>query len=163
MKIKIILLSLLFCLTLFVGGCSKAVADEDVLPELKYGRHYLYGDESTGVFIELTETTVRIDGDNLRSFLEENYRLSFPEITDEETIKKQCDEHYAKYSVATDYNLAKIELIEIRDIKEPYGVFFNVDGGKVDENTASGECYIYDYKKGELSFGDHGYYFKLTE
>ncbi|MBQ8791631.1 MAG: hypothetical protein IJZ51_09995 [Ruminiclostridium sp.] len=163
MKIKIILLSLLSCLMLFITACSAAVADEEVLPELKYGKYHLYGDESTGVFIELTENTVRLGGDNLRSFLEEDYRLSVPEITDEETIKKQCDEEYARYSIATPYNLARIRLIEIGDIKEPYGIFFSVYGNKIDENTNSGECYIYDYKKGELSFGEQGYYFKLTE
>ena len=162
MKIKIILLSLLSCLMLFITACSTAVADEEVKPELKYGKYHLYGDESRGVFIELTENTVRLGGDNLRSFLEEYYKLCLPEITDEKTIKEKCDENFSKYSLATPYNLAKINH-EIEELKEPYGIFFDVDGGKIDENTRYGECYIYDYKKGELSFGGNGYYFKLTE
>lgn len=162
MKIKAILLSILSCLILFITACSSAVADEEVLPELKYGKYHLYGDESTGVFIELTENTVRLGGDNLRSFLEEHYKLCLPEITDEATIKENCDKKFSKYSLAIPYNLAKINH-EMGELKEPYGIFFNVDGGKVDETTRYGECYIYDYKKGELSFGEQGYYFKLTE
>ena len=163
MKIKIILLSLLSCLMLFITACCSAVADEEVKPELKYGKYHLYGDESTGVFIELTENTVRLGGDNLRSFLEEDYRLSVPEITDEAVIKRFCDSDYIKYSTAKPYNLAKIKLLEIHGMKEPYAIFYSTLGNKIDETTSSGECHIYDHENNKLFFGGNGYYFKLTE
>lgn len=150
MKIKIILLSLLFCLTLFVGGCSAAGADNNKLPDLKYGKYYLDGNNESGVYIDLTEEKICMGGEKLREYWINYSKKFLPENTDEESIVKGSDEQLKIYGTPSDYNYTIGA--EGTDF-EFYAIYFWSEPISIKkEEVKSGLCYIYN-EDGTISLG----------
>ena len=158
MKRSVLITALVSLLLFAVTACGNATAAEGALPELQTGRYYLDGDETSGVYIELTDDSIYMGGDNLYEFWDADYRKMLPEVTDEEEIAVNVTEMVERYSAQAAYNFTSFKF----DDEVTYAIFYSSDRDTIDENTKAGS--FYEYKlDGTISPGPENCYFSLTK
>ena len=158
MKRSVLITALVSLLLFAVTACGSATATEGALPALKTGRYYLDGDETTGVYIELTDDSIYMGGDNLYEFWEADYRKMLPEVTDEEEISLNVTDMVEHYSAKAAYNFTSFKF----DEEVTYAIFYSSDRDAIDKNTATGSYYKYN-PDGTISPGPENCYFSLTK
>ncbi len=149
----IIIVSILTCMV----GCYSADADDEVLPDLKYGKYYLNGDAQSQVYLELTADYVRMSGAKLYEFWEADYRKMMPHITDEAVIKESVQEMVSSYSAECAYNFTTKN-----GDTTVYRIYYSADKDTIDKTTDSGTFYEY-YADGKITIGPENCYFALVE
>lgn len=133
--IFLVLASVMLC------GCVNASsAPDNSVPTPAYGNYYLNGEKESGAYIELTEDTIVMKGENVEELFIQDIKNVLGEEATEENIKANLDNFMEQYAEPSDYVVSLVGHSEVT-----YMILnrWNKDAG-INDNRYSGSGYRYD-------------------